>query len=121
MMLGVPPNDDRSRSAGRVPFTLGLGLGVTSASGAGVLSTPIRRSTASAARSPDSQAPPTVPHNVSCAASPANQIVSFTGSIMMRRASWAPGTAAEAAPSVKASAFQRVACVRPIAFLISAP
>ena len=38
-----------------------------------------RRSAASAARSPDSQAPPTVPHSVSCAASPANQTRSLSG------------------------------------------
>ena len=42
---------------------------------------PSRCSTASAARSPDSQAPPTVPHNVSCTASPANQTAFCTGSI----------------------------------------
>jgi hypothetical protein len=41
--------------------------------------------TASAARSPDSQAPPTVPHRVSCAASPANQMRSFTDSISTLR------------------------------------
>src|SRR5579862_9460786 len=118
MMLGVAPNDDRSRG-GAVRVRLALALGAASAAGAGVLSTPMRRSTASAARSPDSQAPPTVPHSVSWAASPANQIVSPTGSIMTRRASWAPGTAADAAPRVHGSAFQRVTAVRPIAFLIS--
>src|ERR1700733_14690250 len=97
MMLGVAPNDDCSRGAGRALFT--LGFGAASASGAGVLRTPIRRNTASAARSPDSQAPPTVPHNVSCAASPAYQTLLVTRSINCRRANWLPGTAADQAPS----------------------
>src|ERR1700692_979211 len=121
MMLGVAPNDDCARGAARAWFTLDFGLAAASASGAGVLSTPMRRNTASAARAPDAQAPPTVPHNVSCAASPANQMASFTGSIRMRRASWPPGTAADAAPSVQASLFQRGAWLRPFPFLISAP
>ena len=64
---------------------------------------PSRRKTASAARSPDSHAPPTVPHKVSCAASPANHTVFCSGSIRMRRAPWPPGAAAEKAPSVRGS------------------
>ena len=43
------------------------------------------RSAASAARSPDSQAPPTVPHSVSCMASPAKNSRSRTGSISTLR------------------------------------
>ena len=82
---------------------------------------PSRCNTASAARSPDSQAPPTVPHKVSCTASPANQTASCTGSIRMRRAPCPPGAAAEKAPSANGSWFQRVACERLIAFFTSAP
>src|SRR6266540_3891689 len=69
-------------------------------------------STASAARSPASQAPPTVPHKVSCTASPANQSRSRSGSASALRAHWPPGAAAEAAPRTQGSLFQRVACVR---------
>src|SRR6185312_5376692 len=74
-----------------------------------------------AARSPDSHAPPTVPHRVSCAASPANHIRPLTASIIVRRADCAPGAAAENAPSANVSSFQRVAAVRFTAFLRSAP
>ena len=80
-----------------------------------------RRSTASAARSPDSQAPPTVPHSVSWTASPANHTASRTGSASTARAAWPPGTAADMAPSANASAFQRVTPARAIDFLICAP
>src|SRR6266567_7716121 len=69
-------------------------------------------SAASAARSPASQAPPTVPHKVSCTASPANQSRSRSGSDKALRAHWPPGAAAEAAPRTQGSLFQRVACVR---------
>src|SRR6266571_3413784 len=54
-------------------------------------------SAASAARSPASQAPPTVPHKVSCAASPANQRRSRSGSASALRAHCPPGGEAEAA------------------------
>src|ERR1700692_3267596 len=121
MMLGVAPNDDCARGAARAWFTLDFGLAAASASGAGVLSTPMRRNTASAARSPDSQAPPTVPHNVSCAASPANQTAFCTGSISTRRAPCQPGVAAENAPPTSGLWFQRVACERLIVFFTSAP
>jgi hypothetical protein len=57
----------------------------------------------------DSQAPPPVPHSVSCAASPANQTQSFTESISTRRDGYLPGAAAEKAPSAQGSSFQRVA------------
>src|SRR4030095_2817304 len=45
-----------------------------------------RRNTASAARSPDSQAPPTVPHRVSWAASPAKEIRLLIGFLIILRA-----------------------------------
>ena len=64
------------------------------------LEPPSRRNTASAARAPDSQAPPTVPHSVSCTASPAKNTRLRIGSIRMRRAPCPPGDAAENAPSV---------------------
>ena len=82
---------------------------------------PHSRSAASAARSPDSQAPPTVPHSVSCTASPAKNSRSRTGSISTLRPGWPPSAAAENAPSAHGSRFQRVACVLPIAFFTSAP
>src|SRR5437899_12650355 len=65
-------------------------------------------SAASAARSPSSQAPPTVPHTVSCAASPANQRRSRSGSASAMRAHCPPGAPAENAPSTHASLYQRV-------------
>src|SRR6185503_18672240 len=82
---------------------------------------PHNLSAASAARSPDSHAPPTVPHSVSCPASPAKNSRSRTGSIRILRPPWPFTPAAENAPSANGSAFQRVAWVRPIAFLTSAP
>src|SRR5262249_46609807 len=54
---------------------------------------------ASAARSPDSQAPPTVPHSVSWVASPAENRRLLSGSVSALRAPWPPGAAAEKAPS----------------------
>ena len=71
--------------------------------------------------SPESQAPPTVPHSVSCAASPANHTAFCSGSISTRRAPWPPGAAAEKAPSVRGSLFQRVAWERLIDFFTSLP
>src|SRR5436190_8749369 len=82
---------------------------------------PQSRSAASAARSPDSQAPPTVPHSVSCTASPAKKRRSRTGSISALRPGCPPGAAAENAPSVKASRLHAVAAVLPTAFFTSAP
>src|SRR5580704_7291500 len=76
---------------------------------------------ASAARSPDSQAPPTVPQSVSCAASPANQMRSLTDSISTRRAGCPPGAAAEKAPSTQGSSFQWVAARRLIVLARSLP
>ena len=78
-------------------------------------------SAASAARSPASQAPPTVPHKVSCAASPANQRRSRSGSASALRAHCPPEDAAENAPSTQGSLFQRVACVRLTACFTSEP
>src|SRR5205823_13465940 len=78
---------------------------------------PIRVITASAARSPASQAPPTVPHSVSCTASPANQRRSFRDSESALRAHCPPGEATENAPSTQGSFVQRVACVRSTARL----
>src|SRR5262252_2702248 len=60
---------------------------------------------ASAARSPDAQAPPTVPHRVSWVASPAKKMRSRTGSASAARAHWPPGEAAEKAPNVHGSWF----------------
>ena len=54
----------------------------------------MRRTTASAVRVPDSQAPPTVPHAVSCAASPAKNTRLRIGSVRMRRAPCQPGARA---------------------------
>src|SRR4029450_841112 len=58
---------------------------------------PMRRSAASAARSPLSQAPSTVPHNVSCVASPAKNTL-LTGSLNTFRNGCAPGGATDIAP-----------------------
>ena len=56
----------------------------------------MRRSAASAARSPDSQAPPTVPHMVSCTASPARtDAVARPAPSGCLRASAPPGAAAD--------------------------
>src|SRR6476620_6724101 len=77
------------------------------AAGSG-LEGPIRFSAASAARSPESHAPSTVPHNVSCVASPAMKTLP-NGSASTRRDGWPPGAAADIAPSANGAAFQRVA------------
>src|SRR5207248_3028054 len=74
------------------------------------LSAPILRSAASAARSPLSQAPSTVPHSVSWVASPARKSAP-SGSVKIFRDGWPPGEAADIAPSTKGEAFQRVALV----------
>ena len=55
------------------------------------------------ARSPDSQAPPTVPNSVSCAASPAKKMRSRIGSIRMRREGWRRAPPPRKRPSRKAS------------------
>src|SRR5262245_34774828 len=73
---------------------------------------PISLITESAARSPDSQAPPTVPHSVSCVASPARKMRPEIGSVRILREGCAPGAAAEMAPSTQGSSLQRVACER---------
>src|SRR6266511_4750495 len=82
---------------------------------------PSSRTTASAARSPDSQAPPTVPQSVSCAASPAKKMRLLSGSIRILRDGCPPGDAAEKAPSMFGSSFHRVAWVRRTTLLTSAP
>src|SRR5580692_9630343 len=71
-------------------------------------SAPIRRNAASAARSPLSQAPSTVPHNVSWVASPARNMQPI-GSANTLRDGCAPGAADDIAPSTNGEAFQRVA------------
>ena len=73
------------------------------------------------ARSPDSQAPLTVPQAVSCTASPANQIRSRSGSINTRRACCAPGAALDQPPSTNGSLIHCVAWVLRTVFLKSAP
>src|SRR5436190_18445732 len=72
------------------------------------LSAPIRRNAASAARSPLSQAPSTVPHRVSWVASPA-RYMQPTGSVKTLREPCPPGVAEDTAPSMNGDAFQRVA------------
>src|SRR5580692_12543058 len=72
------------------------------------LSAPIFCSAASAARSPLSQAPSTVPHRVSWVASPARNMQPI-GSVRIFRDGCPPGTADDIAPSAKGAAFQRVA------------
>src|SRR6202043_970669 len=71
------------------------------------LSAPIFFSAASAARSPLSQAPSTVPHRVSWLASPARKRLP-SGSVRIFREPCAPGAATDIAPSVNGEAFQRV-------------
>src|SRR6476659_9352678 len=72
------------------------------------LSAPILRSAASAARSPLSQAPSTVPHSVSWSASPATNMQPI-GSAKTFREGCPPGAATDIAPSANGAAFQRVA------------
>src|SRR5258707_4267091 len=78
------------------------------AAGSGSLNAPIRRSAASAARSPLSQARSMLPHNVSWVASPA-KYMQPTGSDSAFRDACPPGPAADIAPSANGAAFQRVA------------
>src|ERR1700681_2699593 len=73
---------------------------------------PSRLIAASAATSPLSQAPPTVPQSVSCTASPANQRRSPSGSESAFRAHCPPGETKENAPRLQGSLLHRVACVR---------
>src|SRR5664279_5738125 len=74
----------------------------------GSLSAPIFRSAASAARSPLSQPPSTVPHRVSWVASPARNMQPI-GSVKTLRDGCAPGAATDMAPCTNGAAFQRVA------------
>src|SRR5690242_370410 len=82
--------------------------GCAGAAGVVSFSAPIFRSAASAARSPLSQAPSTVPHSVSWVASPARKTAP-TGSASAARDGWPPGLAADIAPSANGAAFQCVA------------
>src|SRR5271155_3907661 len=81
--------------------------GARSAAAFGSVSAPILRNAASAARSPLSQAPSTVPHKVSCVASPARNRLP-RGSVRILREPCPPGAATDIAPSVKGDAFHRV-------------
>src|SRR5580704_9986513 len=72
------------------------------------LSAPIFCNAASAARSPLSQAPSTVPHRVSWVASPARNMQPI-GSVKILRDGCAPGAATDMAPCTNGAAFQRVA------------
>ena len=67
---------------------------------------------ASAACSPLSQAPPTVPQSASWTASPANQRRSPSGCESAFRAHCPPGEAKENAPRIQGSLLHRVAWVR---------
>src|SRR5229473_8323741 len=77
-------------------------------SGSVSFNAPILRSAASAARSPLSQAPSTVPHSVSWVASPAMKMQPI-GSVRIFRDGWAPGAATDIAPSANGATSQRVA------------
>src|SRR5947199_2189632 len=80
----------------------------------------MRRRAASAARSPLSQAPSTVPHSVSWVASPARYRQPI-GSVRILRDGCAPGTAEDIAPITKGDVFQRVALDFFTALAISLP
>src|SRR2546423_2433907 len=95
---------------------LGLVAGAGLATGALSRTAPILLSAASAARSPLSQAPSTVPHSVSWVASPARNMQP-TGSARIFRDGWPLGAADDIAPSANGAEFQRVA----LDFLIAAP
>src|SRR6202022_5120379 len=82
--------------------------GAGGTAGSASLSAPPLRSAASAARSPLSQAPSTVPHRVSWVASPARNMQPI-GSVRTFRDGCPPGTADDIAPSANGAAFQRVA------------
>src|SRR5437868_15427415 len=92
------------------------GVRAGASTGAVSFSAPILRSAASAARSPLSQAPSTVPHSVSWVASPARNMQP-TGSARIFRDGWPLGAADDIAPSANGAEFQRVA----LDFLIAAP
>src|SRR6202035_1644290 len=95
----------------------GTGAG---AAGSVSLSAPILRSAASAARSPLSQAPSTVPHRVSWVASPARNMQPI-GSLRIFRDGWPPGAATDIAPSANGAEFHRVALDFLIAAVASLP
>src|ERR1700689_3354241 len=95
---------DADRTGAVRRWRLGDGAGAGSLS----LSAPIFRSAASAARSPLSQAPSTVPHRVSWVASPARNMQPI-GSVNIFRDGCVPGAAADMAPCTNGAAFQRVA------------
>src|SRR5205085_4622076 len=83
------------------------GVRAGASTGAVSFSAPILRSAASAARSPLSQAPSTVPQSVSWVASPARNMQP-TGSLRLLREDCQPGGADDIAPSANGAAFQRV-------------
>src|SRR6202011_4186422 len=109
-LIGAPDPDRRRRFAPEVG----------AATGSVSLSAPILRSAASAARSPLSQAPSTVPHSVSWVASPARNSGPI-GSVRIFRDGWAPGPAADIAPRANGAEFQLVALVFLIAEAASLP
>src|SRR5262249_33438260 len=88
----VPGRPARGGPPGCRRFTAGAGL-----EGGSSHRAPMRRTAASARRSPLSQAPSTVPHNVSCVASPAKNTL-LAGSLNVFRNGCAPGGAADIAP-----------------------
>src|SRR5215212_10961900 len=104
--------DRRSRRRG----VGGAGLAAGSLS----RSPPIFRNAASAARSPLSQAPSTVPHSDSWVASPAKNMQP-TGSLRTFRDGCPPGAADDIAPSANGAEFQRVTLDFLIAELASLP
>src|SRR5690606_19723164 len=89
--LTARPGDQRLRLAHGLRRRLRAGLVFRSGWLFVAGKAPTTRSAASAARTPLSQAPLTVLHRVSCAASPANQTRSRSGVIKARRASAWPG------------------------------
>ena len=103
-MICAPGSADLGGAARRRCF----GARAGGAAGSASFSAPILRSAASAARSPLSHAPSTVPHRVSWVASPARNMQP-TGSVKTLRDGCPPGTAADIAPSTNGAAFQRVA------------
>ena len=102
-----PSPDRNSRAISWMPARAAADF-VARGGGSGSLSAPIRRNAASAARSPLSQAPSTVPHSVSWVASPARYMQPI-GSVKIFRDDCPPGLAADIAPSANGAAFQRVA------------
>src|SRR5205807_4376461 len=114
-VLAARPGDQRFRSQQRCQL-IGLAgavrrcFGTRAGAGAGSLSlsAPIFRNAASAARSPLSHAPSTVPHSVSWVASPARNMQPI-GSLRIFRDGWPPGMADDIAPSANGAEFHRVA------------